>query len=524
MKIARLTIRKLKVLLIPLGIVGVALSVLFALHIRTLEIESITKDFELAVEKREMSFFSKLDSLARNYRLINNIIAVYGHLDSAVLSGFDLGDAKSLIYFLPDELNRRTIADRSNVLFGGSGTRGEVFFSLAGGQHIRTLFTPGQSERPVSISFVLRNADNREIAKKLGLLMPVYGKLNAAEGHKRGQFLGAILYLYNIEKIFTASALTRQGQGIDISVLDISEPGKANVLHQHKTRTKTRVYTDITHSSQGFESLGIKWQFIARPTEYFIGKRLSNSPLIIGILGIILTLVLAVQIFSLLNKLELAHFANARLSRAANIDALTQIPNRGSFDQRLAEEWQRARRAQHSISLVMIDVDNFKRYNDTYGHIAGDAVLTQVASCLRESLNRAGDFVARYGGEEFAIILPDTRHAHVIAERCRRAIYNLNIEHQSSSSDSIVTISLGVATCHPMACSSYESLKIYADKALYQAKEHGRNQVAIEQTLNLKTCSNVQDKYPGIVKNTGGCYEALHRPDSGSSGITMPRA
>lgn len=175
---------------------------------------------------------------------------------------------------------------------------------------------------------------------------------------------------------------------------------------------------------------------------------------------------------------ELAE-TNRRLELIAMQDGLTGLANRRSFDLSLASELRRARRDGTSLSLVMIDVDHFKRYNDLYGHPGGDACLQQVAQALKETPGRPGDIVARYGGEEFAIILPNTNEAGAVpvAERARRAVRTRAIQHEGNDGG-IVTISLGVATATPGGKpASVEELIEAADHALYQAKEGGRDRV-----------------------------------------------
>jgi diguanylate cyclase (GGDEF)-like protein len=136
-------------------------------------------------------------------------------------------------------------------------------------------------------------------------------------------------------------------------------------------------------------------------------------------------------------------------------------------------------RSAKPISLIIVDVDYFKNFNDTYGHLAGDSCLQKIAHTIRDSLRRAGNFAARYGGEEFAVILPDTdaEGAYLFAESLREKIENLNIEHTDSKTGKNVTVSLGVSTTVPKKDSTQDELISLADKALYKAKQAGRNRV-----------------------------------------------
>lgn len=171
---------------------------------------------------------------------------------------------------------------------------------------------------------------------------------------------------------------------------------------------------------------------------------------------------------------------NERLRRLVAVDSLTGIANRRHFDRSLEREVRRARREGRPLSLIFLDLDEFKRFNDTYGHPRGDEVLRLVAQTLNETFRRGGDFVARYGGEEFAVVLPDVdaRRAALYAERLRRRIWRLAIPYGNSSSAERVTISGGVATLAPSMKVSADQLLRAADKALYRAKCLGRNQIA----------------------------------------------
>lgn len=165
------------------------------------------------------------------------------------------------------------------------------------------------------------------------------------------------------------------------------------------------------------------------------------------------------------------------LEEMAWIDGLTGIPNRRRFDQMLEIEWKRAQRTHLSLAIIMVDIDFFKAYNDSYGHGAGDICLKKVAAKLATIVSRPGDLVARYGGEEFVVILPETDDvgAGIIAEQLCRSIECLQIPFAQSETSSWVTISAGYAALIPHAEQAPASLMDEADHMLYQAKDAGRN-------------------------------------------------
>ncbi len=173
----------------------------------------------------------------------------------------------------------------------------------------------------------------------------------------------------------------------------------------------------------------------------------------------------------------------AELERLAAMDGLTGVPNRRAFDQRLKHEWARLRRSRKPLSVLLIDVDHFKPFNDRYGHQAGDECLKKIASNLTSALRREIELLARIGGEEFGVILPETTAAAAeqTAERLRRTIANLAMEHADAEAEGIVTVSIGAATVTPARDASSEALIEAADQALYRAKSRGRNQITIHR-------------------------------------------
>lgn len=170
-----------------------------------------------------------------------------------------------------------------------------------------------------------------------------------------------------------------------------------------------------------------------------------------------------------------------QLRNMAMRDGLTGISNRRSFDEAFAREWRRMQRECGELSIILIDIDFFKSYNDTYGHQEGDTCLKAVAAAIDRSVHRAGDLAARYGGEEFVVLLPatDINAAVDLAERIRMTVEELSIPHTASGAAPHITISLGVASIVPGQTVSPEMLLNFADQGLYAAKASGRNRVKI---------------------------------------------
>ncbi|MGE4291782.1 MAG: diguanylate cyclase [Desulfovibrio sp.] len=165
------------------------------------------------------------------------------------------------------------------------------------------------------------------------------------------------------------------------------------------------------------------------------------------------------------------------LEEYAFIDALTEIPNRRRFDEVAEKEWQRALRSHQKLSMILLDIDYFKLFNDTYGHGKGDEALRAVAKAIQKALRRAGDFVARYGGEEFAAILPyaGAEEAEHCAREINASVEALDIAHETSLVSDRLSVSMGLCSLLPSSEGRLEDMIAAADKALYLAKEEGRH-------------------------------------------------
>lgn len=178
------------------------------------------------------------------------------------------------------------------------------------------------------------------------------------------------------------------------------------------------------------------------------------------------------------NQLQLVH-QQRLLKQLASLDGLTGIPNRRQFDATLLKKWHRCQRNQQPLSLIVADVDFFKKYNDALGHAAGDRVLQEVAATLRQAARRPGDLVARYGGEEFVLLLPETdaTSAQALAEGLQQLLHSKALPHPDSSLGPWLTMSMGGNTIVPSTTALDPEFFALADAALYRAKHQGRNQV-----------------------------------------------
>lgn len=245
---------------------------------------------------------------------------------------------------------------------------------------------------------------------------------------------------------------------------------------------------------------GGSWQLAAIPRQGWLEPAV-NGWLVVGYYGT--ALVLTLLLWAVLRERARAQRAtralqkanrrlsavNEELERLSETDPLTGLPNRRGLDDVLQVEWRRSRRHGEPLSLLIVDVDEFKRYNDTYGHPQGDACLQRVADTMQQMAQRSGEFLARIGGEEFVLVMPDSgmAEAELQAERLRAAIEALAIPHRLSPVLPVVTVSIGIATLSEDAPATLSELMQQADEALYQAKHLGRNRVVgrgpVEQAL-----------------------------------------
>lgn len=254
-------------------------------------------------------------------------------------------------------------------------------------------------------------------------------------------------------------------ESIDLILLDVEMPGmdgyevcrrlKKNPYTQNIPVIFVSAANDVQHETEGLEMGAI--DYIIKPSNPAIIKARVK------------------------NHLELKKYRDI-LERISLIDGLTSIANRRHFDQTLEKEWARVLHKRDIISLALVDIDYFKKYNDYYGHLAGDQCLQMVGKILKESLSRISDLVARYGGEEFVVLLPLTgkTEALMIMERIRGNVEKLRIPHAMSEVAEHVTVSIGVASVWPGSGKVSSDLIRQADAALYQAKNSGRNRVGHE--------------------------------------------
>lgn len=279
---------------------------------------------------------------------------------------------------------------------------------------------------------------------------------------------------------------------VDLILMDINMPGLSGVevCRQIKTIERFRDIPIVMVTAEDTDA-GLQPAFEAGAVDY-IKKPVSEVELVVRV-GSVLKLKHEMderknreqELLNITGLLEESNQklqqVNVILNRLSRIDGLTGIANRRHFDDLFCQEWKRAGRLSKPISLLLVDIDFFKNFNDTYGHQLGDECLKQVAGALSRALKRPCDVIARYGGEEFVAFLPETdeKGAIMVAETMQVNMADANIPHRNSPVSDKVTVSIGVSTAVPAANLLPGTLIADADKALYQAKQEGRNRIKI---------------------------------------------
>ncbi len=368
------------------------------------------------------------------------------------------------------------------------GNEDALGFDLAS-ESVRLKVLEQSTQKNSLLSTSLINLVQNDGEKKGFLsVLPIYEKKSLTEKSRLKNVLGFVIAVFDVEPLITSAIHKTHTDGINFIIYDITN--KKNELIY-----KSQIKDEKQKDSYKYEKIlkkydGRIWKIVAYPTKEYISERRTVLPSMIILISVVFILFTTFYINLIIqrnNQIERKvqqrtkelNKANEKLKEISRTDTLTNIANRRFFNETIHTEWYRAIREKTTISLMLIDVDHFKLYNDKYGHIKGDKCLQEVALCLKTSLNRSSDFLARYGGEEFVIILPNTKDAHIVAETCRKNIENLKLIHESSKISKYVTISVGITSITPNVNSSLTNFINQADKALYEAKANGRNCISI---------------------------------------------
>ncbi|WP_296255241.1 MULTISPECIES: sensor domain-containing diguanylate cyclase [unclassified Pseudomonas] len=336
-------------------------------------------------------------------------------------------------------------------------------------------------------------------------IIPLSRRVNDSAGHFAGVVLATIELAY-FDRFFDRFSIGKHGV-LTLAMADGTVLARRPTLENIRGVSIADGQLFRTYIKERFEGTATVRSVLDQEVRLYGYKRLERYPLLVAAglsqqevldewrqyawrsLAIIVCVVVANLLFGVLlfqqirfglNAESQLRIASHSLEKLALQDSLTGLANRRHFQEIIGLEFLNGQTNLHPLSLIMIDIDFFKSYNDNYGHVAGDKCIVAVAECIRSNLNRTGDLAVRYGGEEMVVFLPysEVQGAYVLAEKIRLAVLARDIEHKGNP-EGVVSISLGVYGCAAHACPTMESFVERADIALYTAKREGRNRTVM---------------------------------------------
>ncbi|WP_407680270.1 sensor domain-containing diguanylate cyclase [Candidatus Chordibacter forsetii] len=330
------------------------------------------------------------------------------------------------------------------------------------------------------------------------VIAPIYkGKPKTLE-KRIEQLDGVVVGVFNVNRMVDKALRSTAAQNLTIEILEGEFPAKlkpkpgvlskASIIEMPTGNSFKSIYSSSEDESAIFPTLGDfgefdtitfanrSWGIKGTPFQDYVEQRRTFAPLLVSIFGTFLCVTTFGYLFRILVVQE-------KLKALTMLDSLTKVANKRGIIDCLNYEWKRCMRDTQSLSICMIDIDEFKKFNDTYGHVAGDRCLQEVAEALQKAATRSVDLIGRYGGEEFCLIMPNTNDPSMVAKSCLDNVADLHIPHSGSSSASYVSVSIGLATIVPQKDDSLTTFLKAADKALYEAKEFGRNQIVIAKEV-----------------------------------------
>jgi len=367
-----------------------------------------------------------------------------------------------------------------------AGNEAELGFDLGSERHRLALIEQARDQASLVISESIELVQTTDDDSTMLFMLPVYGSAQITLEQRRESFRGVVVAAMSLKWMFGLPDNPIFAVARWVELVERMEDGEVRSLARYGKTVSDTVF------ERCIETINARtWCLRGQPMNSINGRTQRFVPLLILLSGLGLFAVLAFIFYQLSRRNQIIEKlvkertveldeANLRLIQLSSIDELTKLKNRRSLEDALEYEWRRLMRDKLPLSIMMIDIDEFKQYNDYYGHLAGDDCLRKVAQALLAQFSRPADLVARYGGEEFLILLPNTvMDVALLAARCRESVRELKIPHVKSSVADCVTVSIGVATNTPVSGHSPWRLVESADQALYEAKNRGRDRVCL---------------------------------------------
>lgn len=360
------------------------------------------------------------------------------------------------------------------------GNEKALGFDLASNPTRLATLTLAQQTGNIAITASIQLVQEANIHKGFLAVVPIYTKDDALRKHIKGY----ITALFHPDDLIASALKNTAERDISLTLFDQTTPIREEL---HTTHPEIpHVQETLLDYPLGLIG-GRIWHMEASPSANYILQKRSSNPFIIFLLLLTSISSSVIYIFRLLKQSDITEQAvkertleldeaKIAMELITLLDDMTAVANRRHFDSYLMQEWKRGKREQTPLTLLVIDIDHFKQFNDNYGHLAGDEAIKQVATTLSDILVRPADLLARYGGEEFAIIAPNTSDGYILAELCRKHIEAAAFPHVYSKVADHLTVSIGFTSQIPADDSSPDELFKQADQALYKAKSAGRNQ------------------------------------------------
>jgi len=352
-----------------------------------------------------------------------------------------------------------------------------------------------------SIRLVQETSDQRGVL----VFMPLYDGEPATLSKRREKLLGFVLGVYRIEDIFETALRHTGVQGINLSLIDNTGISAAQLFTNFATeQVQDKALTEFNYSKPLRRFGGRQWTLVATPTLGYIAERRSLLPMVSGSFCILFVLLAGTYIHVVIKhsvlieadvgeRTQALQKASQALEDIALIDELTKVANRRQFDIQFEAEWLRAIRDGCALSLIMVEIDNFKLYKEHYGHSAADQCLKEVAKEISNTSSRHSDLVARFGSEELALLLPNTENPAIFADKCRSNVENIYLSFDASPVSEYLTISLGGMTIKPTQRCDPNDFTSKVIGALMSAKASGGNSVCVDDNVNQVNPGDVID-------------------------------
>ncbi len=353
------------------------------------------------------------------------------------------------------------------------GNESALGFDLASSPNRRTALIEAMASDKLTVTDPITVGD-KDPSQAFLAFLPVYQQEAKTFPERWNNLDGFVLGIFRINEILQQSLLSDRLKQSNTMAFRLVDPEAGQEpLELYRSRPQISPLRQPDLSRRVVISIGSqKWELYMHATPAYLSKYSNRQPLLMG-LSIFLIWELLVGVIALLLKRSID------LEKIAQLDVLTGVANRRSFTETIQREWERAKRTGSPVSVIMLDVDYFKDYNDSYGHRAGDECLQRLATALNVAAARTSDLVCRYGGEEFVILLPNVDHLGTlaVAKKIQDKVKALAIPHKSSLVAKQVTVSMGCATQPKVGNTSWESLVARADALMYDAKKSGRNTI-----------------------------------------------